>query len=372
MDKYTKAFFITFLFVSLVCVGSLNAQPVTNGTVHKDAAVSGVGKQFGTDGFQGPKTRKEERLRRKARRLSLSRKQLNIYNRKQRGKDLNIIEKIRYPRIKHKKDKLDALQKKADGLNGSTATASTSGTPGYLKTPKKYQLSIKEKDIIAKYNQDSTSLSDKELKLYKKAQKKQKKQDKYKKKNTKIKISSADSAFLWNSNKYPDSLTNDDKARVKQIKRQKKHNKKIQNRIRNYQIDSLLAAGEPVPITKRGISFKRMFKKKQRPAKPSHFVKKLRRAQRRYSLTDRQKTAYNNRSRNLSPIDRHRANRAEIKNYLLPKKLKKIQKKEYLKSQPRNARRSMRKDARKLKRAQRKTGRSRTKQSFFNLFKKRT
>jgi len=372
MNKYIKFFIILLFLGSFVSVNEVYSQPnTTQTTIDPGGDVSGIGQQFNTAGFRPPLTKKEERMRRKARRLSLSRKQLNIYNRKQRNKELTFFEKVRYPFIKRKKDKLDDLQKKADAMVYEPTQAGGGAQPGYMQTPKKYELNIKEKDIISKYDQDSSSLDKKEMKLYKKAIKKQKKADKYLTKYQKTSLSNNDSLLIHMYKNHPDSLSRAEKKDAKRAIKVRNKNKKVDDRIINYQVDSTLANGGWVPVSQRKFSLKRFFGRFSPKLRPSSYVKKQRRINRRWGLTDRQKDAVQNSGRNTRWIDKHRANRAVTKKYVHKKKSQKLAKKEYLKSLPRKNRRIARKNMRNSNNAYVQRGRQTRTQRFFNLFKKR-
>lgn len=373
MGKYIKFFLISFFIFCLIPNTHLDAQPdVTPMTVDPNGSVAGIGQQFATAGFRPPLTRKEQRLRRKGRRLSLSRKQLNIYNRKIRNKELKFFEKLRYPFIKRKYEKLETLKKQADALKYDRSSSAPAGSkPGYLEPPPKYQLSIKEKDIIEKYNQDSSSLDKKELKIYNKAIKKQRKTEKYLSKFKKTPITEQDSLLIFMYLNYPDSLSSSEKQAAKHAIKTRKKNKKIDDKIRNYQVDSALANGGWVPVSQRNFSPKRFLKRFKPKERPSRYVRKQKRIDRRFGLTDKQKTALNNKQRIVKPIDRYRVRRAEIKNYLHQKRTEKLLKREYIKSLSRKNKKIFRKNQRASKKNQSSYGIYKRNQKFLNLFKKR-
>ncbi|MBN2662200.1 MAG: hypothetical protein JXR68_01005 [Bacteroidales bacterium] len=373
MDKYIKFFLISFFILCLIPSKQLNAQPdVTPTQVDPNGAVAGIGQQFAIAGFRSPLTKKEQRLRKKGRRLSLSRKQLNIYNRKIRNKELKFFEKLRFPFIKRKYEKLENLQKQADALKYDRSSSAPAGSkPGYLEPPPKYQLSIKEKEVINKYDQDSSSLDKKELKLYKKAVKKQDKADKYLSKYRKTPLDAQDSLLISLYLNHPDSLSSAEKQAAKKAIKVRKQNRKIDDKIRNYQVDSALANGGWVPVTQRNFSPKRFFQRFKPKEKPSRYVRKQRRINRRFGLTDRQKTALNNKQRIVRPVDRYRVRRAEVKNYLHQKRTEKLLKREYIKSLSRKNKRTFRKNVRASKKNQSKYGTYKRNQKFLNLFKKR-
>jgi hypothetical protein len=355
MRKVTKIIVITFLLFVLLPEYKIYSQ-VNNFGNEVGGDVSDPGMQFSDDGFKPPTTKKEERIRKKALRISLSTKEVIILSRKERGKELKFFEKLRYPFIKRKKDKIDKLQAQADGMKFGSQDSSGNQMPGYVQNSK-YQLTIKEKEVLNKKNSND-SLTIEEEKIYQKAIKKQKKQEKLKQKYEKDVVSDDEEQLLRNSRKYQykDSITDAQKDQIKDIKRRKKHNDRINKKIRNYQIDSAYNSGGYLPKLPLKYRLKNMLPRFAPASKrPSSFIKKMRRLNRRYTLTDKEKEAYNQKKggRPLGLFDQIRANKAATKMYLLTLKGKKLLKKQYYKYQTKETRKRLKKQQRDIKKRQR-------------------
>ncbi len=379
MDKIIKIIALTFifnflfLFVSYSQIGADYGKDVTKTTPYYPP-----GSQLSKDGFHPPLTKKQERMSRRARRLTLSTKEQNILNRKEReGTDekdkLSLWENIRYPFIKRKSNKLEQLKAK---------TNNKSNLPGYMKKTEKYRLTFHEEDILRKAKTDS--LSAQEQKTYNKAIKKQKKLEKIKnsykpqpisddEKDIWIKANNKKKIFLGIKVRRK-KLTAQERKKLPEIRRKEKHNRKIKRKIHNFQVDSAIASGAWLPVSKNKYSLKSLFFKiKHKRPRPSSYARKLRRINRRYRLTKKQKKNYI-KSKNgafLLPDEKLSARKAISKKWRKKLAMKKLLKKEFLKSQTRETRKMMRKTKKKSDalRKRKKTNKFLTR--ICNLFEKR-
>ncbi len=372
--NFSKIVF-AILFIVLPQISNSQVDEGNYGKVHPDQPVAPRGHEFNSDGYHPPLTKKEERLRKKASRLSLSRKEMQILSRKKNGADLTFWQTIRYPFIKRRKKKLDKLKKKADemGFNNSSGSGGT-GKPGYLQGAEKYDLTPKQQKVVKKKEQDSTDLSFKEKIIYWKAKKNKKKKEKYLAKYTKIELTNSEKKLLEKEKANPDSLSKEQKKELKEIHKKEKHNDKVEDRIRIYRNDSVYARGGYVPVKPKKFSLKKIFSRKSKPKqKPSSFVKKQRRINKRYSPTTKQMEAYNKRKSGmkLGLINRYRARRAAVKKYKHKVKTQELQEEEYQKVQHKKTRKKLKKMEKKTKKRDRKRRRKKFWQDFFNMFEKR-
>jgi len=188
MNKFIKIIFSSLIF-SLLFSFSSQSQIIDANygeTNYNSTPNYKPGQQLSIDGFHPPQTRKEERILRRMRRLTPSKKERSIYNRKKRliknPNDTLIkitsFENMRYPSIVRKKARLQKL------INKHNKTQSP--IPNYLRKANKYRLSYEEEDILKKAETDSLNAN--EEKIYKKALKKQSKIDKEKEKFTPIEV----------------------------------------------------------------------------------------------------------------------------------------------------------------------------------------
>ncbi len=388
MDKITKLFAIIFFLLNIFSIETSYGQNNTtnnNFGTEVPAPPSFPGQQFSQDGFTPPKTKKEERTIRKARRIVISDQEYSILARGEKNKDtLTFIEKIRYPFIKRRYKKFKELQDKYQKIKSDQYTQDTMSVSNINEEDTALVLSIKEKDIMQKYAEDSASLDKKELKIYKKTQKKivrhnkkmerkRKRQEKYRQKHTIQEVTEEDRALMYKYAQMPDSLTTEEKKRVKEIQKIDKQNHKLANKRTKHKIDSTLAAGGYAPTDQKKFSLKGMFKRKQKRQRPSSYVKKMRRINRRYKLTTKEQQAYNKRKSGafLMPGEKILANRAAAKIYTQKQKQKKLLRQEYIKSQPKHTRKMLKKGERQQKKKQKKRLPRRKKHFFKDLFKKR-
>jgi hypothetical protein len=383
MNKVTKFLAIIFLILQIFSQKNLYSQSdVTNNNfgTEVNAPPAFQGQQMSQDGFSPPRTKKEERTIRKARRIVISDQEYSILARGEKNKDtLTIIEKIRYPFIKRRYKKFKKLQDQYKKIKQDQYTQDTTSAT-FSEQDTALVLSIKEKEIINKYNQDSASLSPKELKTYKKTQKKiqrhnkkiNRKKEKFKNKYAVQEITEEERALKEKAYYHPDSLSKEEKKQLKEIEKKEKHNHKLGEKRTKHKIDSTLAAGGYAPTDQKKFSFKGMFKRQKRQ-RPSSFVKKMRRINRRYKLSKNEQQAYNKRKSGafLTPAEKILANRAASKIYIQRQKEKKLLRKEYIKSQPRHTRKMLKKGEREQKRRQKKRLPRRKKHFFKDLFKKR-
>lgn len=342
MSKVIKylAFFLIFLFIMQLAT----AQTDFNFGQPANGPVSSRGMQINSDGFHPPLTRKEEKARREALRISLTNNDVMILLRKQNGKELTFWQKVQYPFIKMKKNKLDKLKAQSNTAKSNSDT--TGHLPNYLSNGGKNDLTIKERDILDKKDKQNEELTPEEEKIYKKAIRKQAKLNKLKQKYQKIQLTEDEENLLKKSRRNINSLTPEEKNQLDEIKKKQKHNDKIDQKIRTQAIDSAYKTGDWLPTTPKKYRWLNLLPKfKQTKERPSSYVRKMRRYNRLYSLTDNEKIALNNRNSGvkMNPLELATARRAASKDYTLKVKIRNLEIKEYLKYQPKESRKRMRK-----------------------------
>jgi hypothetical protein len=372
MNKSTIIFLITFF--ATIFLSNIDVQGQDYGTTNWYDELSATNK----DGFKPPLSKKEEKIRGKAKRLSLTHKDVQVLNLKERGKELTFKQKIRYPFAKRKKTKLDKLQKEADKMNGSS---NTTNEPGYFEADNEYQLTIEEKELMKKAEQDSASLTKKELKILKKADKKEKKREKQEAKNrekfTPIELTPEEENLLIKEKKQKDSLTNEDKKQIKEINKKVKHNKKVKDNVHQYFVDSAYATGGYMPVQQKKFRLPRFSFKKKKKHRPSKFLKKIRRVEKKYGPSrsyqrvmakkadDRKITA-----RDQRILLKYRKNK-DTNDWILRQKMQKIYRKEFKKNQLKSTRKMMRKTRRDSEKLQKGRKKYLRKTKFLKLFKKK-
>lgn len=330
--------FVVFLLINYLFF----AQNVDNFGKPAQGPTAPGGQQLSFDGFNFPKTKMEEKARKKALRLSLSRKEMMIYLKKENGKKLNFWQSIRYPSIKHRKKKLEKLQAKY-----KAQTDPSNAQPGYVGD--KYNLTIKEKEIMER-KEKNDSLSAKELKIYNKAIKKQEKKEKLLKSFEKKSFTDQEEAVKNKAKINVHLLSPEEKETLKQIREKEAYNQKVDKKRINYQTDSVYNAGGYIPK----LPFKYRIKKllpsfKKNPQKPSSYMRKVNRLQRIYAITEEDKELIGQykSGQALTPIQKLKAERASTKSYNLNEELKILNKKYYLRYQPKESRKLIKKSLRK-------------------------
>ena len=320
------------------------------------------------DGFRPPLSRKEEKIRRKAKRLSLTHKDLQALNLHDRGKELTFRQKIRYFFANRKQEKLDKLQDEAKNqIPSSPAT-------GYDNS--KYALTIEEQEIVRKSEQDSIELTVAEKKILKKARKKQKKnekqEEKFNKQYSKDDLSAKELELLAKEKSFPDSLSKEEKKHLRLINKKNRRNNRIDDKIYAQQLDSAYASGGYMPIPEKKFRLPKISLKRKGP-KPSNFLKKLRRTERKLTPTLNQKQAMGKARSGayLTSIEKYRAKRGQIKEWRLEQKMERIYHREFMKNQTKSTRKKLRKSARKANNNQKSRKKYLRKTKFNNFFKKK-
>ena len=296
------------------------------------------GNYYFNEGFRMPATRYEERIMRKAARLSLSRKEMAIYQVMQTDKKKKFSYYLRYPFIKYKYKKLQKLSGK------SLQTTK--------KTSSRHKLSIPEKEILSKADSlGEQNLTPEEKKKYKKALRHKKRVDRYNKKHNYEELSEEDEQFL---RKYENRkkrskadttvYTKEDRKKARQLKKMKRKQDKEEDIILQHKIDSAMATGAYLPVKQKKHFFrtlwyntKTFFRRKfNSKVAPSSYMKKQKRIERRYKLTKKQQLAYNlyKSHKELSPSMKRAAKRAYTKEWIKKQKLKRLEEKEMEKLQP--------------------------------------
>lgn len=364
MNKITINSLIIFLILTFLVSFDANSQDF--GKTSWTESVSATEK----DGYKPPLTKGEEQVRRKAKRLSLTLKDIQVLNLSQKGKELTFKQKLRLPFAKRKKRKLEKLQNKAESL-------AKSDTPGYMKPDDKNVLTIDEREILEKAENDTVELTKKEMRIYKKALKKQEKQEKHKSKYTPNPLSSDEEALLTKKSKMPDSLSKEEKKLLKDIKKKEKYNKKVDERIYQYRLDSAYATGMPMPVKEKKINLPkiRIVKKANRP---SSYMKKKMKLQKKYIDPPRKFvriTKKKSEDKKLTQSDqRYLAKyrkKKKTNEWIYKNKMNKLNKKYFLKNQMRVTRKQMKKAEKKSKKRDKKRQNYLRKTNFLNLFKKK-
>jgi hypothetical protein len=366
MNKNTQIVLIIFtlliIFIPKISISQIDDANFGK-TVKTPTPYYPPGTQLSRDGFHPPLTKKQERAMRKARRLFLSNKQKAVIYRKESGHDSVFWDNFRYPFLKHKQKKLNELLTKSGYKKDSSAG------PAYMRKANKYKLTIEEQDLIQRSKDSTQTLTPEEQKKLKKALAKEKKYQKYKQKYTIHKFTKEETDLL---RKNPKSLSKEQLKELKKLKKIQKQNERRKNKIHKFKIDSAVQAGGWMPVQEKKFSLKNLFSPRRHSPRPSSYVRKLRRYERRYKLTEKEKQAYNKYKSGafMKPYERKLANRAWRKMWEKKEKIKKLQHKEYMKMQPPPTRRMIRKTQRQ---ADRKRKRQKNKFLYFisKIFKKR-
>ncbi|MBN2892101.1 MAG: hypothetical protein JXL97_09555 [Bacteroidales bacterium] len=367
MNKVNIIFIITFL--TFLVLSSSEAKSQDYGATNWYESISATNK----DGFKPPLTKKEEKIRRKAKRLSLTHKDIQVLNLKERGKDLTFKQKLRYPFAKRKKKKLDELQEKYD----SQQKSQTSATPGYLEPDDKNALTIEEKELMKKAEQDTVELSKKEKRILKRAERKQKKQEKYEQKFKYVEVTAQEQAILDKKKHMPDSLTKDEKKQIKDIKKKIKHNAKTKDRIHQFYVDSAIATGAPMPIQKKKFSLPKIsFRKKK--MKPSSYSKKKMRIEKKFNTPPNNYSRIMEKKKGDKKLSKHDQKvlqkyrqKKPTNDWIYKQKMDKLNDKQFKKNQLKSTRKMMKKREKESKKPHKQRQKFLRKTKFLNLFKKK-
>jgi len=360
---------ITVFFIFLFLTTNIISQETNFGEINYDLPSAERFQQFQKDGLRIPYTKEEERAMRKAKRLSLSSNEMRIINLKERGKELTFWQKIRFPFINRRYQKLQELQKQAKSQATGQAISN--------QTTTKYDLTVEEKIIMEKSLDSNVNLTKEEQKILKKAEKKQKKKDKFNKKNKIKPITDEEKDLVKSSKSKKDTLSKEQKKQVKKIKKDIKYNKKVKNKIQSYRIDSAYRAGAPLPDIptkfKIKLFFQRMFSPKAKGPKLSSYAQKVERIYNRYTPTPKEKDAYNKAKSGayITSIERYRARRANYKLWQRDRKTQKYLKKFFYDMQHKTTKKQIRKLNKQSEKDKKGSRDYRKKQSFLKLFKKR-
>lgn len=365
MDKSIKIIYTTvlFIFIFYTPLFSQNIDADYGQNATDATPFYPLGSQLSKDGFHPPVTRKDEKMLRKAKRLSLSTKEKSILLRKENEKELTFYQKIQYPLVKRKSDKLEKLKEQAN---------SSSNSPSYLQKADKYRLSYNEEDILKKAKTDS--LSEAEQEVYKKALKKQ---EKYKKEEAKFQtteITEDEKELLIREYRNKKDLSPSEKKDLQEIHKKQKQNDKVKDRKHKIQVDSAVAAGAWMPVSSKKFSVKNFVSKITRKrVKPSSYSRKLNRINRKYELTENEKKAYNREISGLfiTKDEKMLSSKAIAKNWYKKEKTKKILAKEFMKTQTPNTRKMMKATRKKSENLRKRKKTNKIMTIFSNMFKKR-
>ncbi len=368
MNKNTIIFIISLIFFSFLTQKELKSQDY--GTTMWYESLNATNR----DGFKPPLTKKEEKIRRKAKRLSLTHKDIQVLNLKDRDKKLTLKQKLRYPFANRKKKKLEKLQKQYDNYTNTKGSAQ----PGYMQDDsKKNELTIDEKILLEKVENDTIEMTKKEKRLYKRALRKQKRAEKQKNKYKHQAYTEEEQALVEKLEKEPSEITKEDKQKLKEFKQKYKHNEKVDERIYQYRLDSAYAVGAPMPVAEKKFrSPKISFKKKR--MKPSSYMKKKMRLERKYNTPPRSFTAITQKkseNEKLSPRDMKKMQKYYQKkpanDWIYKQKMDKLNEKEFKKNQLKSTRKNMKKREKESEALQKGRKKYLRKTKFINLFKKK-
>lgn len=337
MDKITKYLFLNALFTiffihsSFSQTNTLNLKQVDS-TVTQDSLK--VGEHFFYEGFKLPATRGEEIAIRKARRYTLTTKEYIILSRYNKGKPLKFWQRLQVPFIKRKKKKYDKIISKK----------SNSTISGSAPNKKRYTLSIKEQELIN--NTDTSNLTKQQKRLRQKALKKQARIAKYKEKHQQTKLTEEQQTIINKGNKDKKLLTKEERKTYRKLKPIDRKNKRIKKQRQQMKIDSALAAGAWLPVEPKKHPLKTLWHNLKNPKqRPSSYVKKLKRIEKRYKLTPEEQQAWNMYKSHvgISKKTKKLAYRAYYKLHTKYEKEKKVKHKEFMKLQPRQTRKNLKK-----------------------------
>lgn len=293
------------------------------------------------EGFIFPRTRYEEKIRLKAIRLGLTREEQMIYLKKEAIKKiktdtsqrhyvpkLTLWEQIRYPIIKYKKKRLDKILGNYNPYTNDNK-----------------RLTPKEKEIIAK-KEKGEELTNREQKIYNKAQKKVKKQQKKQSKITQLELTDEEKEIVSKSKKSKESLSKEEKAKLKAIHKKQRQLRRIKEKEMMRKYDSLYWVGEKLPVLPFKYRLRNLLPKfKSSKEKPSTYYRKLNQLYRRYNVTPEENELINKykAGMSLNSYQRLKARRALVKQSLLKEQITELKRKEYIKFQPRDSQKLLKK-----------------------------
>ncbi len=311
------------------------ALPENYGIIEKPKNQSYISPQYvknlyrGFTGAKIPKTAYEEHILRKMLHTRLTKKELLIFIKKEKlNQPLTFFEQITYLKAKYKINRRQKILYKF-ALDTSKFASKTAQN----LTPAEIQ--------VLKKAQDSTqTLTKIEQKTLKRALKKQKRLKKLQQKYT---LTPEDKLLLQKAKTDTVKLTLKEKIKLYKI-----HQK--QKRIEQRKLQKMAKGGDwtPKPVTKTKTPlFNLNFSSKKRP---SSYVRKIRRLQQRYKLSEDEINALNIvKSQSATKKDIILAKRARKKQWRYQTKVEKLKHKYFLKLQTKEQRKLLRKQARKEK-----------------------
>jgi len=337
MHKITKYLILSVPFIFFFKINSFSQNNTLNfkqidSTVTQDSL--NPGEHFFYEGYKLPSTKNEEKEIRKARRNTLTTEEYIIISRVSHNKTITFIQKLKYPFLKRKKKNYDRIMSKKSNPKLSTSVPNSP----------RYSLSIKEKELLKKG--DSTQLTSEEAKMYKKAKRKQKRIERYQEKHKITKLEEEDQIIVNKGKKNKKLLTKEERKKFRKLRPIDKKNERIKEQKKQFKIDSALAAVAWLPIEPKKHPLKTFWNNLKNPGqRPSSYVKKIRRIESRYKLTPKEMKAWNMFKSNVQTTGNTKrlAYRAYYKLSKKYEKEKKIKHKEFLKSQPRQTRKSIKK-----------------------------
>ncbi len=336
MKKLIYIIIINLTFFNLFAqdrTDKYGALPESYGIVEKPQNQSYISPQYvqnlyhGITGARIPKTAYEEKILRKMLHTRLTKNELKVLTKKNTlHQKLTFFEQITYLKAKYK---INRRQKILYKFALDTAKFSS-------KTTK--NLTPAEQQILKKAADSTQQLTKTELKILKRAKRKQKRLQKLQEKYT---ITPEDKLLLEKAKNDSVKLTLKEKIRLYKI-----HQK--QKRIEKNKLQKMAKSGDwtPEPVTKTKTPiFNISFSAKKRP---SSYIRKIRRLQQRYKLTEDEINALNIvKSQSATKKDKILAKRARYKQWRYQTKVRKIKHKYFLKLQTKEQRKLLRRQQRK-------------------------
>ncbi len=339
MKKLIYIIIVNLIFFNLFSQESktdkYGALPENYGIVEKPVKQSYISPQYvknlyhGFTGARVPKTAYEERILRKMLHTRLTKKELLVVIKKNKlGQNLTFFEQIIYLKAKYKINRRQKILYKF-ALDTSKFMSKTTSN-----------LTPAEKQVLKKAQDSTQTLSKLDKKILKRALKKQKRLKRLQQKYT---ITPEDKLLLEKAKSDSVKLTLKEKIKLYKI-----HQK--QKRIEQRKLQKMAKGGDwtPQPVTKTKTPiFNISFSAKKRP---SSYVRKIRRLQQRYKLTEEEINALNIvKSQSATKKDIILAKRARKKQWRYQTKVEKLKHKYFLKLQTREQRKLLRRQARKEK-----------------------
>ncbi len=267
-----KAVYIFFFLIIFFTLHGQSQNTDFYGALPSSYGVIDTSGKSGMTGIAYPRSAYTEHMLKKVKKLLLTKKEREIVAKYSMGKDLSPTERIILKRALRKMEKLNELRTKyiMDTLRFASKHS--------------FKLSPAEEEILKKAQDSGAVLTPSEKKLLKMVKRHQKNLEKIKKSHT---ISDQEKALLEKAKRDSAHLTLKEKIQLLKIKQK-------QRRIQNIHYRQLAMSGQPIPVKPslpQRIGMKiNIFNPRTRP---SSYIRKAHRLEKRYKLSDKEQEAYN-------------------------------------------------------------------------------